>query len=402
MRFLSLSLQDFRNLPLLRWNCENEALFLLGSNGAGKTNLLEALALVTALRSFRTTRLATLRRWNSRETRLVYHIQTSLSGPREVEMRLQAACKQVFLDGERLPRLADLFGLFPTVPMSAQDIQLLRGSPPPRRRFFDLLFAACDKSFYSALSAYTRALAQRNALLKQKAPDQALSPWEQILASAAATLVPLRARGVQQLSEHFLQVYALFAPENEPPRLTYLPSGIDHPDTNSSAPGDGTTPMPDAEAWRALFQTRRPKDRAYQTTTLGPHRDDYQLRLHGRDARLYASEGQQRSLVLALALAKARFFENALGEAPVILADDILNELDDRRRALFWSTVPAHWQVIATGTRLPIACPRSAWCVSRIADGQLLPNEPNQITGNTANPLPKTTGENPTTQENNS
>jgi len=358
MRFLSLSLQNFRNAELLHWRDLGPMNYILGANGQGKTNLLEALGFITALRSFRTSEIRALKRWGCRQLQLVYRVEHSRLGEVEVDILVRSSGKEVRLDGEKINRFADFVGLFPVVAMSSQDIQLLRGAPAPRRKFFDLLFSATDASYYKALRQYTQALNQRNALLKQEAPDALFSAYENVLAESAEKLTALRGKGIEKMAKLLEQTYATFAPSSEPPSLAY------HAAMESSENGS-------RQDWAAFFREGRARDRKAMTTHRGPHREDFPLRLQNRDARLYASEGQQRGLVLALRIAQAVYFSQALGESPVILADDILNELDDQRRQFFWETMRPDWQVFATGTRKPEGANKRDWVFHSIREGKL-------------------------------
>lgn len=337
MRLSSVHLHDFRNFADARLDLRGTRTFLRGENGQGKTNLLEALGLVTALRSFRTADLKPLVRRNCPEAALRLIVEHEREGEAEVEIRLRRGSRAVRLDGEPLRRLADLVGRFPTVVLASDDIQLLRGSPQLRRRFLDLTLAAASPAYYEPLRRYHLGLQHRNALLKRRASRAELAAFEAKLAPEAVALVEHRARGLDALAATLRTAYAAIGDDSEEPALRYRPSA-----------------KLESEAdWRALLDERRERDRVLETTTAGPHRDDFALGLFGAPARHFGSEGQQRTLVLALRLAQRKWLQDEHALLPVLLADDVLGELDAGRQERFWAALPEGTQVLATGTQWP-------------------------------------------------
>jgi DNA replication and repair protein RecF len=248
---------------------------------------------------------------------------------------------------------SDYLGKFPTVVFSAQDLQLVRGAPAGRRRWLDLTLAAMDAGYLRALQTFSRALAERNALLKSgRAVDAQLTAFEQTLVPAAVELITLRQAGVTALAASLKAAYAKLCDEAEPAGLTYEPNF-----------GEA-----DAESLMARMLDGRARDQQFRTTLVGPHRDDLRFSVKHTAAKEFASEGQQRSFVLALRLAQAAWFQGKSGVRPVLLCDDVLGELDPARRRQFWSAIDQEAQVIATGTSRPDA-ELGAWQVFDVADG---------------------------------
>lgn len=353
VRFQKATLQDFRNVTLVDVALAGRRTFLLGANAQGKTNFLEALGYVTALRSFRAADTRALIRLGQPQAGLGFTIEHENFGASRVAIRLTPQGRDVEWEKGRVTRLADFIGRFPTVVFSSQDNQFLRGSPSLRRRWLDLTLAAMDPAYLQALQSYTRAVAERNILLKQGARDAAaIAAFEHELAAHAAVVVQARADSVALLSELFRAAHARLVPEGEKARLVYAP------DATGSA----------AEI-AALQAKNRPRDALLKSTERGPHRDDLDVLLNGRPARQFASEGQQRCLVIALRLAQAAYFQAKGGVTPVLLCDDVLGELDPARRARFWLALEHDPQVIATGTSLPEA---GEWQVLRIESGSAL------------------------------
>ncbi len=355
MRLRKLTVQNWRNLALASLVCDGGQQFLVGANGQGKTNLLEAAGFLTALRSFRTADPRLLVAHGQPEAALACELEHERLGETTVTVRLRAGGKEVWCDQERITRLADYVGRFPTVMFSSQDQLLVRGAPALRRRWLDLTLAAADADYLSALQTYHRALAERNSLLKAGGADAELAAFETQLAPAGAQLVARRAEGVQALAAHLQAAYARIAPEPESAGLAYAP------DVAEATAG----------ALAAALAGNRTRDRQLRTTQCGPHRDDFEFGLDGWPARDVASEGQQRNLVLALRLAQAAWFEARMGVRPVLLADDVLGELDPERRRRFWAALDHEHQIIATGTSLPDSALHGRWQVYQVEAGRL-------------------------------
>ncbi len=351
MRFGNIRLQDFRNIGFAELDLDSPRTFLLGPNGQGKSNLLEALGLVTALRSFRTQDLSALPRKGAVEYTAVYTIADERQSVVELEVRGGNGGRTVRLDGEAVNRLADYIGRFPVVPLSSGDLQLLRGSPTERRRFLDLTLSAADRGYYEALRRYHRGVAERNRLLKRGGTIAELAAFETEMAPAAARIAKRRKESLSELGARVKQTYEALADREEGPELSFKPDVTE----------------PDEEAFRLLWERSRERDGILGSTRHGPHRDDFELRLSVGGAREYGSDGQQRALCVALRLAQARYFQSALGQAPVLLADDVLGELDPRRRAGFWKACPADWQIVASGTARPEG--EVDWAVWKVKEG---------------------------------
>ena len=353
MRLRKLTLRHFRNVGFAGLDFSGRLQFLVGANGQGKTNLLEAAGFLTALRSFRTADTKLLVGHGEHVAAVSFALEHERQGETHVLIKLRRDGRELWCDSARVTRLADHLGKFPTVAFSSQDLLLVRGSPAGRRRWLDLTLAAMDAEYLRALQTYSRALAARNALLKRgKAGDLELSAFEQQLAPAAAELIARRAAGLAALGVTLKTAYEQIAGESDKAGLTYEPNFEE----------------PSAESLLARLDTGRARDVQFRTTMIGPHRDDFHFSVHGTAAKDFASEGQQRSLVLALRIAQAAWFQVKSSIRPVLLADDVLGELDPERRRRFWGAIDAESQVIATGTSLPDAA-LGAWQVFKVADG---------------------------------
>jgi len=361
MRFRQVTLQGFRNLPLVSVELGGTRTFLFGANAQGKTNFLEALGYVTALRSFRGAESRALIGVGQPQTGLALVVDHEQFGESRITIAFTPQGREVTWEQGKVTRLADFIGKFPTVAFSSHDNQLLRGSPSLRRRWLDLTLAAMDPAYLLSLQSYTRAVAERNMLLKQGAVDGgALTAFEQELATHAEAVIAKRAAGVIELSALFQSAHTRLVPESEISEkagLTYAP---DSPFATSG------------EIVSALLKSR-PRDTILKSTERGPHRDELELLLDGKPAKQFASEGQQRCLVIALRLAQAAYFRQKSGITPVLLCDDVLGELDPERRKKFWASLDGEPQTIATGTSLPPA-DGTVWQVFKVKQGNVTPS----------------------------
>jgi DNA replication and repair protein RecF len=369
VRFASVTVQGFRNIALAEVRLDGRRTFLCGANAQGKTSFLEALGYVTALRSFRGAETRALVGLEQPQAGLGFAIEHEQFGASRVTITLAAAGREVMWEQGRVTRLADFIGKFPTVAFWSQDNQFLRGSPSLRRRWLDLTLAAMDPAYLLALQGYTRAVAERNILLKHPVRQAqggggdagAIEAFEHELGVHAARLVAARHAGVAALSDHFRTAHARLSPAGDAAsgRPAETAALVYAPDTAAAT----------AAEFAALQAKNRPRDSLLKSTERGPHRDDVEVLLNGRPAKQFASEGQQRSLVIALRLAQAAYFKAQGGVTPVLLCDDVLGELDPARRERFWASLEHDPQVIATGTSLP---PDAAnWQVLEVENGRI-------------------------------
>jgi DNA replication and repair protein RecF len=360
MRLRKLTLRHFRNVSFAALDFAGRQTFLVGANGHGKTSLLEAAGFITALRSFRTSEPKQLVTHTLHTAAISCTVDHEQQGETKLTIKLHHGDKELWSDQTRVTRLADHLGKFPMVVFSSQDLQLVRGSPAGRRRWLDLTLSAMDVRYFRALQTFSRALAERNALLKSGRPvEKELEAFEQTLAPAAAELIALREAGLKALGQSLASAYGKLCDHGEPASLGYDPDFAEA----------------SAESLLARLEAGRARDTQFRTTLVGPHRDDFHFMVKHTPAREFGSEGQQRSLVLALRLAQAEWFHQKSGVRPVLLCDDVLGELDPARRRRFWSAIDHESQVIATGTTLPDA-ELGAWQVFEVMDGDFAEKAP--------------------------
>lgn len=325
MHLASLSLNGFRNYRSLQLSFSPGLNVIYGDNAQGKTNLLESVYFLATGKSHRTSRDQEMI-GDGADSLTVRAAVTRKTGDLSLELTFgHEARKQLKINGLPEKKIARLIGNLTAVFFSPDDLQLVKGPPAGRRRFLDIELSQISQTYLHHLMTYNRALAQRNTVLKQDAVDPALLEiYDEHLISAGAQLVARRAQAVQRLSGIASEYHTLLSEGKEALRLEYQSQGCE----------PGQTPGTDEVAERlwSLIQQRRREEIRRQQTLVGPHRDDVGFWINDRDARLYGSQGQQRTAVLALKMAELRFMSEEIGEYPVLLLDDVASELDPHRR----------------------------------------------------------------------
>lgn len=335
MQLTRIELTDYRNITAADLSFEGNRHFFLGPNGQGKTNILEAIALAQGLRSFRTTKRQALIRLGQPQGVVRSHWSHEHRGDTSLGLAMQPSRRQIVLDGDKIRSANAILGIFPIVALNLADRKLLYGGPAARREEIDLLVCQVDPEYTEILSSYEQAVSSRNKLLTQDKPDIAsIEAFEAVMLTTARRIIRSRERAVELMLPLFKETFAQFAPTGEIPDLRYEPN---------------TLPDELAAAW---LERRLGKDKMLGYTTKGPHRDGYAITFNSEDAELYASEGQKFSIVLALKLAGLRFLQDRLGISPVLVADDLLLELDPQRQKRFWNSLGS-LQVFASSTTAP-------------------------------------------------
>lgn len=354
MKVLEISLQHFRNIELTRLKFDPERpVFFVGDNGQGKSNLLEALGLVTAIRSFRTHELAPLIQSKKRSSRLFYQLLDDQNRETDVELKLSQRKRSIILDGTEVKKLSDYVGLFPSVVFSADDTQLIKSGPQVRRRFFDLLYSVVDPEYLIALQSYHRGLKERNNALKRKMDRSVVTVYDRLIARYGTVIMNKRTHWSSQFVVLFESNYRKIAPEEETGNLLYQPAV----DLDTEA------------AFLEKLTDSYQRDCVLGSTTIGPHRDDFQFTVSDLGAKTHGSDGQQRSLVLALKLAQIEFIEETTRRKPILLLDDILGELDKERKERFWQVFDHECQVFGSGTSIPEIVSKEKWNIFAVDHG---------------------------------
>lgn len=338
----TLELQDFRSFGEKVVGLAPATTILCGPNAAGKTNTVEALQLLTAGYSFRHPTPAQL----VREGAQVARASARLEGDgRVVDLRCDVVSgrRQFFRNGKRI-QASEVSGTLMSVLFTPDDLQLVKRSASFRRDELDDFGRQANRGFASVLSTYTRSIEQRNRLLKEERPDlDLLDAWDASVALGGATLLHGRLRLFERLRAKVCEVYGELA-AGEGLECRYLCS------LGEEALGLSKDEL--RELFCARLAAVRPDDLRRQQTTVGPHRDDVAFLIEGRDARAYGSQGQQRSVVLALKMAEVLLSAEVVGNQPLLLLDDVMSELDERRREAVTRFARRGVQTVITTTNL--------------------------------------------------
>lgn len=322
-----LTIRDFRNLERVDLDLPPDGIAVVGDNGHGKTNLLEAVYYLQLLRSVRGARDQDLVRFGAAGFHVAARAEGGEPAKREVSVGFERAGKRkrAKRDGVEPPRLSDALGGLPAVIFSPGDVQLVAGAPSERRRYLDVVLALTSRRYLAALQSYRGALARRNAALRdavrQGASDARVSVWEPALAEHGALLWAERTAWVARAAPEFVRLCTAIG-ERGTARMRYASA--------TAAPADVDLATR-RELLAAALRDKRPLDLKRGVTHAGPHRDDLELLLDGRDLRLFGSAGQQRTAAIALRMLEAATLRDASGAAPLFLLDDPFAELDARR-----------------------------------------------------------------------
>ena len=332
MRLRSLVARGYRNLVDLEREAPPRGVAILGANAQGKTNLLEAIYYPVLFRSFRGAP-------DQQVTGgpLGFHVEVFLEGSeaQSVATTYGGRKKQITVDGEEIGRLADAVGTWLGVAFLPSDLGLASGSAAVRRHYLDRLLSLASRTYFSALTRYRAALAQRNSALRQGRIDLAQA-FDRPLTTAGAELIRARMDWLKWGAEQFAAEFDCLG-ERGRAQLAYR----------------GSSELADDTAWARALAEAVPDDRARGMTTVGPHRDDLVLEIGGRRLRDYGSTGQQRSAAVALKLIEISALRESRGTEPALLLDDVFAELDrDRQTRLALRLLgPETRQVFVTSPR---------------------------------------------------
>ena len=334
-----LALEDFRLIDRAAFELESGANVLIGGNAQGKTTILEAISYLSTGRSFRTSKDREILRFHGKDAETVMFSAVECDFvSRDVRHSLRGAItrdsKSFWADDKALPRLGDLWGLLNVVIFLPTDVELVKGGPAGRRGLMSSMLARASRADLQSMQAYAAALRQRNALLKQPRMPGAMhfEAYETQMADHGARIMMARERLIRTLSP-MAQGYVRSLAEGTDLFEIDHESGCPHSRLSDDETRQEVNQLAD---WlRFQWNRDRDRDRERGSTVQGPHRADMALVLNGKDARSYASQGQARTIVLALRLAEMELLQSLTGERPVLLIDDVMGELDLLRARRF-------------------------------------------------------------------
>lgn len=316
-----LEVYNFRNYIKETIEFSNGLNIIVGQNAQGKTNLLEAIYLLSTGRSPRTVQDKEMINFNAKEARVSAKVVTDI-GEREIEMMLSKNVKKrARINGMNIARISELLGNLNTVFFSPDEMRLIKNSPSFRRQFMDIDLCQLSRTYFYTLNKYNKILSQRNALLKQdKDVLNTIHIWTEPLAEIGAKIIHQRKTFCDNISAYASIIHSELTNGKEEIAISYQTTseGSDEEEIASSL----------------LFDLNKnlERDIKLRYTSVGPHRDDIKIEVDDIDVRKYGSQGQQRTAALSMKLAEIDIFKNIDGENPILLLDDVLSELDEIRR----------------------------------------------------------------------
>jgi DNA replication and repair protein RecF len=354
-----LSLTNFRNYHRLDLDVPAGLLTLSGGNAQGKSNLLEAVYLLSIAKAYRANsdreaicRTALEDRDHAQVLSIVQRGQDRVRIM--VDMRLEASAgeggqpylrKDIMVNGIHVPA-SDLVGVVNAVLFDAEDIQLVSGPPATRRRYLDILICQLDRTYLRALQRYQKVVYQRNHLLRllreRRAQPRELDFWNEAIVQDGVYITLRRHQVVQELRHLVNELHCELTEAQEELTVDYVPS----------IPQEGMEKEDIHRSFERTLEDGREREVALGTSQWGPHRDDLRLMVGGMEAANYASRGQARTLAVTLKLAEGTLLERERGEPPILLLDDVLSELDASRRHRLLEYVSRSQQAIISTTDL--------------------------------------------------
>ena len=348
MYLKNLHLRQFRNYQNQKVEFNAAKTILVGNNAQGKSNLLEAVELLATLRSHRMARDRDLIK-EGESTAQIHATLERVHSNSDLTLTLRRQARRtVAINGQTVPKQMDFLGVLNAVEFSSLDLDLVRGSPEGRRNWLDTLLIQLEPVYAHILHQYHQVLRQRNAFLKrylntqEKSLQSELAIWDAQLVTTGTRVIMRRDRAIQKLSGIASTWHANISGASEILQINYL----------SNVPLVKNSPQELQAAFFAKLQQRGIAELHRGITLVGPHRDEVELIINQTPARQYGSQGQQRTLVLALKLAELQLIEEVINEPPLLLLDDVLAELDPSRQNQLLDAIQDRFQTLITTTHL--------------------------------------------------
>jgi DNA replication and repair protein RecF len=337
MQIKQLILKNFRSYDELAIPFQTRLIFFIGENGAGKSNILESLSLLSFLKSFRGNPDEELVNWSKDH----FFITASFfNGEDEHKLdygfeKFPQKRKKIKLDGQVFKKQSEAYGIIPCIVLSPMDLEIVEGSHSERRKFIDSLLSFLNKSYLNDLTEYNKILKQRNSSLKKEIYDQSLfETWNKMLADKDDSIRNSRLKFIREFNEIFQKDLQLLSGERDQFQFLYKPN------------------VNTRQEFESKIRENFPKDLRVGYTTVGCHRDEIFIGSGERDILQFASQGQRRSVVISLKTAAFTFLKRNLKTEPILLIDDVIRELDVKRREFFVDLIRGCGQAFFTTTDL--------------------------------------------------
>ena len=348
MQLRTIRIIHFRNHAETTIECGSRLNVFTGQNGAGKTNILDAISYACLTKSF----------FGHKDTAAVQVGQDGFSMNADLESDagvghrvaltydVGSAQKRVLLDRENAPSVSAMVGMFPVVVLAPENREITTGSPAERRRFMDIVLSQASRPYLEDILEYRRVLRQRNRILGEHRaartqPGTLLDPWNSALVEWGSRIIRRRSQFVDEFQPHLAGAFDTLTARAEEPSIRYRP--LEH--ESMPQPREAVEEMLRAELRRLEFSELR-----YGTSLAGPHRDELALAINGMDVRRFASQGQHKTWLIALKLAEFSYLRDRRKETPLLLLDDVFSELDAMRSEKLFDVVLSTGQTFVTTT----------------------------------------------------
>ena len=325
MQITRIELRNFRNHRHTTLTLDAGVNVLVGANAQGKTNLLEAIYLACVGRGWRTSRDNEMVQFGA-DSALVNVTAKKQFGTVDIAIQLGTGQKKaIAVNQVPISKVAELMGQINCIFFSPDELKMVKEAPADRRRFLNIDISQIDKAYFYALTRYNKILAERNAYLKSTTDPRELAIWDEQLVTTGNMIIAKRQAFLQKLTPYIIAKHRA------------LTGGAE----------EITVQYETAQNFAKNLADARERDLRLRTTTVGPHRDDLQIKINGQDVRLFGSQGQQRTVALSIKLAELDLFTQLTGEAPILLLDDVFSELDSSRQSRLLTAI-THVQTVIT------------------------------------------------------
>ena len=329
----NIKLNNFRNYNNKEIKLHENINVFFGENAQGKTNIIESIFLCSIGKSFRTNKEKELIKFNEEKTLVEINYEKSdRTGNIKIEIGDK---KQVYLNGIKIKKLSELLGNINVVIFTPDDINILKGGPQNRRKFLDIMISQLKPNYMYNLNLYKKTIEQRNKYLRQireeNKTEKLLDIWDEKLVEYADQIYKYRKYYIEKIKEKIKKIHSDITEEKEEIEINYL------------------TCCKNKEEYLNLLKEKRKIDIIKGYTTKGIHGDDFNIFINNKQLDIYGSQGQYRTAILSLKMSELEIIEDEIGEMPILLLDDFMSELDEKRRNHLLEKI-RHIQVIITCT----------------------------------------------------
>ena len=329
----NIKMSNFRNYSFQDINLKPNANIFFGENAQGKTNIIESIFLCSIGKSFRAKKDNEMIKIDSKEAVIEVEYEKE---DREGKIRIVLSDKKnIFLNGIKIKKISEMLGKINIVIFTPDDIDILKGGPQNRRRFLDIMISQLRPNYLYNLNLYTQVLVQRNNYLRQikleNKSEEMLEIWDEKLADYAEKIANYRREFIEKIREKIKKIHSEITDEKEEIKIEY------------------NTECLQKENYLKALKDRRKVDIIRGFTTLGIHRDDFNISINDKEIQIYGSQGQHRTSILSLKLSELQIIYDEIGENPILLLDDFMSELDEKRREKLLKNIK-NTQVIITCT----------------------------------------------------